>query len=139
MRRVLIMFGLVAASVVTSGQTFHTLTQLPTSGWPTNGGDLYNRRYSPLTQINRDNVAQLKGVWRTSLGGSGLGVKYSGEAQPIVQDGVIYIVTGQNDVFALSVETGAILWSYTAELDQKINVICCGWTSRGVGLGDGRV
>jgi alcohol dehydrogenase (cytochrome c) len=109
------------------------------TSWPTNGGDLYNRRYSPLTQINRENVAQLKGVWRTRLGGSGDGVKYSGEAQPIVQDGVVYIVTGADDVFALSVDTGAILWSYKAQLDDKINVICCGWTSRGVGLGDGRI
>ena len=51
----------------------------PTSGWPTNGGDWYNRRYSPLTQIDRSNVGKLKGVWRTRLGGSGVGTKYSGE------------------------------------------------------------
>ena len=129
----------VGAAVCAVGVGIYAQTNYPTTNWPTNGGDLYNRRFSPLTQINRDNVAQLKGVWRTSLGGSGLGVKYSGEAQPIVQDGVIYIVTGADDVFAMSVDTGAILWSHKAELDEKINVICCGWTSRGVGLGDGRV
>ena len=69
----------------------------PTAGWPTNGGDWYNRRYSPLTQIDRGNVATLKGVWRTHLRGSGLGAQYSGEAQPLVHDGVIYVVTGAND------------------------------------------
>ncbi len=74
--------------------------------WPTNGGNLYNQRYSSLTEINRDNVSGLKGVWQARLGGSGMGPKYSGEAQPIVQDGKIYIITGADDVFALDVETG---------------------------------
>jgi alcohol dehydrogenase (cytochrome c) len=115
------------------------LTALPTGAWLTNGGDVFNRRYSPLRQINRDNVAGLKGVWRTRLGGSGMGDKYSGEAQPIVFDGVIYLSTGADDVFAVSVDTGGILWTYRANLDQSIDVVCCGWTSRGVALGDGRV
>ncbi|MGH9253494.1 MAG: pyrroloquinoline quinone-dependent dehydrogenase [Vicinamibacterales bacterium] len=115
------------------------LTTFPTSGWPTNGGDIYNRRYSPLTQITRDNVAQLKAVWRTRLGGSGLGTKYSGEASPLVHEGVVYVITGADDVFAISVESGEILWTYKANLDEKITVVCCGWTSRGVSLGDGKV
>src|SRR5690606_29220641 len=76
------------------------LIRLPTENWATNGGDLYNRRYSPLTEIHRENVGDLKGVWRARLGGSGVGPQYSGEAQPIVVDGVIYIVTGADDVFA---------------------------------------
>jgi alcohol dehydrogenase (cytochrome c) len=115
------------------------LASSPTTGWLTNGGDWYNRRYSPLDQINRSSVSGLTSVWRTRLNGSGLGVRYSGEAQPIVHEGVAYIVTGANDVFALSVNTGAILWTYEAKLDPSIDVICCGWTSRGVGLGDGKV
>ena len=40
------------------------LTAPPTTSWPTNGGNLYNQRYSPLKAIDRTNVAQLKGVWR---------------------------------------------------------------------------
>ncbi len=115
------------------------LVAAPTAGWPTNGGNWYNQRYSPLTAIDRGNVANLKGVWRTRLGGSGVGTKYSGEAQPIVYDGVVYIVTGADDVFAIGVETGEILWSYEANLDDANDVVCCGWTSRGVGLGDGKV
>jgi alcohol dehydrogenase (cytochrome c) len=115
------------------------LAALPTTGWLTNGGDVFNRRYSPLTQINRGNVAQLTSVWRTHLNGSGMGVRYSGEAQPIVHEGVAYIVTGADDVFALSLDSGQILWTYTAKLDPSIDVVCCGWTSRGVGLGDGRI
>ena len=115
------------------------LVAAPTNGWPTNGGDWYNRRYSPLTQIDRGNVATLKGVWRTHLRGSGLGAQYSGEAQPLVHDGVIYVVTGANDAFAVGVESGEILWEYRANLDPANTSVCCGWTSRGLGLGDGKV
>jgi quinohemoprotein ethanol dehydrogenase len=116
------------------------LTSPPTTDWATNGGDWYNRRYSPLTEIDRDNVARLKGVWRARLDGSGVGPQYSGEAQPIVADGVLYVVTGANDVFAIDVDDGEILWDYRANLDPALgNVICCGWTSRGVGLGDGKI
>ena len=115
------------------------LTVPPTTGWPTNGGNWFNQRYSPLGQIDRDNVADLKAVWRTRLGGSGVGSQYSGEAQPIVYEGVIYLATGADDVFAISVDSGEILWTYQASLDPSIDVICCGWTSRGVGLGDGKI
>jgi quinohemoprotein ethanol dehydrogenase len=115
------------------------LTQPPRDGWPTNGGNVYNQRYSPLTAIDRGNVAQLKGVWRTHLNGSGVGTQYSGAAQPIVHDGRIFIVTGANDVFALDVATGAILWQYASRLDPKISTVCCGWTNRGAGLGEGKL
>ena len=115
------------------------LKRLPTEGWITNGGDLFNRRFSPLTQINRDNVGGMQPVWRTHLNGSGIGPQYSGEAQPIVYDGVIYVITGADDVFALSVDDGTILWIYEAKLDPAIDTICCGWTSRGVAIGDGKI
>ena len=52
---------------------------------------------------------------------------------------MIYVPTGQDDVFAVSVDTGEILWEYKAHLDQTISVVCCGWESRGVALGDGKV
>ncbi len=117
----------------------YDLIEPPTAGWPTAGGSLFNQRYSPLSQINRSNVQDLKAKWRTHLDASGVGPRYSGEAQPIVHDGVIYIVTGADDVFALSVESGRMLWKYEALLDPSIDTVCCGWTSRGVGFGDGRV
>ena len=126
-------------STNSTGTSPERLAAMPTDGWPTNGGNLFNQRYSPLTEINRDNVAELKGVWRARLGGSGVAQKYSGEAQPIVYEGVAYIVTGADDVFAISVETGETLWIYEANLDQSIDVICCGWTSRGVGQGEDKI
>ena len=115
------------------------LTAWPTDSWITNGGNVYNQRYSPLVQINRDNVAALKPRWRTSLNGSGTDSKYSGQAQPLVYAGVIYIPTGANDVFAIDVESGDILWTHEANLDPEITVICCGWMSRGVAMGDGKI
>src|SRR5712692_252151 len=69
--------------------------------WVTNGGNLTNQRYSTLKQIDTTNVKQLKGTWMTRLKGSGFGGKYSFEATPLVKDGIMYVVTGNDDVFAL--------------------------------------
>ncbi|NUT56855.1 MAG: PQQ-binding-like beta-propeller repeat protein, partial [Thermoleophilia bacterium] len=115
------------------------LMQEPKEAWLTNGGTLYNQRYSPLDEIDTGNVGDLKGVWMTDLAGSGVAAKYSAEAQPIVHEGVMYVPTGADDVFAVSVATGKVLWRYQANLDQKISTVCCGWLSRGVALGEGRV
>ena len=115
------------------------LRSLPSRNWITNGGNIYNQRYSTLDQINRDNINDVKAVWRVSLNGSGLGPGYSQQAQALFYEGVIYVVTGDNDVFAVDVETGAFHWIYEADVDFDNAVICCGRLSRGVGLGDGKV
>lgn len=112
---------------------------LPSTQWLKNGGDFYNRNFSSLEQINTDNVDQMVPLWRTHLNGSGLEARYSGEAQPVVHNGVMYLITGADDVFALSVETGEILWSNLADLADDISTICCGWTSRGVALGEDKI
>jgi alcohol dehydrogenase (cytochrome c) len=111
----------------------------PTDSWPTNGGNLYNQRYSPLTEIDASNVARLKGVWRARLRGSGAAPQYSGEGQPVVHDGVAYVSTGANDVFALSIDSGEILWQYTANLPAELPSVCCGWNNRGVALSENKV
>jgi alcohol dehydrogenase (cytochrome c) len=115
------------------------LTAHPTTSWPTNGGNLYNQRYSPLKAINRDNVTQLKGVWRTRLRGSGTQPQYSGFAAPLVYDGVAYVSTGANDVFAVSLDSGEILWQYEAKLDPNITSVCCGWNNKGVAISEDKV
>ena len=115
------------------------LTELPRAGWYTNGGNLYNQRYSPLTAINRENVANLRAEWRASLGGSGMGPRSANQAQPLVYDGVVYIVTGDNDAFAISLDSGAVLWKYTANIDPNVARPCCGWAARGLGMGAGLI
>jgi quinohemoprotein ethanol dehydrogenase len=141
--------ALLAAIAALSAQSTHggehglfgaRLIAPPTTSWPTNGGNLYNQRYSPLAVITRANVAQLKGVWRARLRGSGAAPQYSGFAQPIVYDGAAYVSTGANDVFALSIDTGEILWQYAANLDPAISgAVCCGWNNKGVAVSDDRV
>ena len=115
------------------------LTAPPTADWPTNGGNLYNQRYSPLTSINRSNVAQLKGVWRARLRGSGAAPQYSGFAQPLVYGGVAYVSTGANDVFAVSIDTGEMLWQYSANLPEDLPSVCCGWNNKGVAVSEDKV
>jgi quinohemoprotein ethanol dehydrogenase len=105
--------------------------------WVTNGGNVTNERYSTLKQINTGNVKQLKGAWMTRLNGSGIGGKYSAEATPLVKDGVMYVVTGNDDVFALNAKTGQILWERKSGIDQKITTVCCGWLNRGLAMGEG--
>ena len=115
------------------------LSEEPKDGWLTNGGTLMNQRYSPLDEIDTDNVKDVKGVWMTHLNGSGIAAKYSAEAQPIVHEGTMYVPTGADDVFAVDVASGKVLWEYKAHLEQTISTVCCGWLSRGVAIGDGKV
>jgi alcohol dehydrogenase (cytochrome c) len=105
--------------------------------WVTNGGNLTNQRYSTLKQIDTSNVKQLKGAWMTRLKGSGLGGKYSFEATPLVKDGIMYISTGNDDVFALDAKTGQILWEHWSQISQQISTVCCGWLNRGLAMGEG--
>jgi alcohol dehydrogenase (cytochrome c) len=107
-------------------------------GWLTNGGTLSNQRYSPLQQIDRQNVGRLKALWHINLG-SGLELRHNNQAQPLVYDGVIYIASGQDDVFAISVDSGKVLWEYRSELKEGDAFVCCQWVSRGLALGDGKI
>ena len=133
--------AMAAKSLIKTAPAFSTddLWQTASDDWITNGGSTSNQRYSSLDEINDSNVQNLKGVWLTHLRKSGLAAKYSAESQPLEYQGVIYVPTGQDDVFAVSADTGEILWEYKAHLDQTISVVCCGWESRGVALGEGKV
>src|SRR6201997_672541 len=130
------LFGL--ASTAAADPEIDRLLRSPINkDWVTNGGNLTNQRYSALTQINITNVKQLKGAWMTRLKGSGLGGKYSFEASPLVKDGILYISTGNDDVFALDAKTGQILWEHWSGIGQQISTVCCGWLNRGLAMGEG--
>jgi quinoprotein glucose dehydrogenase len=89
--------------------------------WPYYGHDAGGMRYSPLAQINRQNVSNLKVAWTFHVGdisgGSG-GRKRTGlETTPILVDGTLYLTTGFNRVFALDPETGKQRWVYDPMID----------------------
>ena len=63
--------------------------------------------YSPLEKINTSTVATLKPVWMVDTGESRVH-----EAAPIVNSGVMFVTTPNNQVIALDAKTGAILWRY---------------------------
>jgi quinohemoprotein ethanol dehydrogenase len=71
--------------------------------------------------------------------GSGRGAKYKFEADPLVIDGVMYIPTGNDDIFALDARNGKKIWEYNSDIPQVNDLICCGWDNRGVAAGDGRI
>jgi alcohol dehydrogenase (cytochrome c) len=135
----------VDSGAVPSGTTAPAFTAAQQNAWPTNnwlvnGGNLTNDRYSPLNKINASNVGGLKGVWHAHLNNSGSASKYSAEEQPLAYNGVLYVPTGADDVFAIDQATGDTIWEYKANLSPSLaSVVCCGWDNRGVGLGDGKV
>src|SRR6267142_533429 len=139
----LIVFGLLiiahAPARATDAEIDRLLRSPVGKDWVTNGGNLTNNRYSTLKQIDTANVGKLKGAWMTRLKGSGVGGKYSFEASPLVKDGIMYVVTGNDDVFALNAKTGEIIWEYWSGIDQTISTVCCGWANRGLAMGEGQI
>src|SRR6202163_208560 len=137
----LIVIGLLiiahAAARATDAEIDGLLRSPVGKDWVTNGGNLTNNRYSTLKQIDTANVGKLKGAWMTRLKGSGVGGKYSFEATPLVKDGIMYVVTGNDDVFALNAKTGENQWERWSGIDQQITTVCCGWLNRGLAMGEG--
>jgi alcohol dehydrogenase (cytochrome c) len=88
--------------------------------------------YSPLEQITRGNVTRLQPVWSFSTG-----VTNGHQAPPIVNNGVMFVVTPGNQVIALDAKTGDVLWRYRRPLPE--DVILLHATSRGVALHGNKV
>ncbi len=87
----------------------HNVASFATStDWRTTGGDAGNRRYSPLDQINRDNVQTLRVAWIYHTGDSASQI----QATPIVADGVLYTTTPALAVVALRADSGTLLWRF---------------------------
>ncbi|HUO30345.1 MAG TPA: pyrroloquinoline quinone-dependent dehydrogenase [Bryobacteraceae bacterium] len=86
------------------------------NGWPAYGHDPGGTRYSPLKQVTRANVAQLKVAWTYHTGAlqpeTRLNEKAAFEATPILVDGTLYLSTPFNQVIALDPGTGAEKWKF---------------------------
>jgi quinohemoprotein ethanol dehydrogenase len=111
-----------------------------TVNWQYNGADLANSRYADIDQINPSNVSQLKPAWIFHTGV--FDPNMSMEMTPLVFDGVMYVTTGDDDVFALVATTGKAFWHYSPASDMpKISTlpVCCNNDNRGVAYGGGLV
>jgi quinohemoprotein ethanol dehydrogenase len=129
--------GITPAPEFTSDE----LSEHAGANWITNGGGTSNDRFSTLSEINTENVKELKGDWMTKIGQNATAAKFSAEGQAIEYEGTIYISDGADDVFALDAGNGHRLWTYEPHLppDPLGEVVCCGWDNRGVAIGDGMV
>ncbi|HLJ16006.1 MAG TPA: PQQ-binding-like beta-propeller repeat protein [Bryobacteraceae bacterium] len=90
--------------------------------WPTYAGDLGGRKYSPLKQINRENVDRLHPAWIFHTGDWSDGTRWptrsAFEATPLVVNGIMYVTTPFSRVIALDAETGREIWSFDPRLDR---------------------
>lgn len=100
--------------------------------WVTYGQGHANQRYSRLDQITKQNVSTLRPAWIFQTGVLG-----TFPVNPLVVDGVMYISTPLNHVFAVNALTGEEIWRYTHEISQ--DKLCCGSHNRGVAWGYGRL
>jgi PQQ-dependent dehydrogenase (methanol/ethanol family) len=96
--------------------------------WLHSNGSYAQTRYYPGTQINAGNVAKLKPafVFQTA-------VTESMETAPIVQNGVMFLTTAYNHVYAIDAATGEEYWHYKHKMGP-ITTFCCGPNNRGVAI-----
>jgi PQQ-dependent dehydrogenase (methanol/ethanol family) len=93
------------------------------------------QRFSPLKQINDQNIAQVGLAWYVDLD-----TRRGQEATPIVVDGVMYFTTAWSKVFAVKAATGERLWSYDPKVPPEWAVnACCDVVNRGVAVLRGKV
>jgi alcohol dehydrogenase (cytochrome c) len=96
-------------------------------------GSYEQTRYYPAAQINSENVAKLKPafIFQTE-------VLESMETAPIVIDGIMYLTTSYNHVYAIDAATGKEFWHYKHK-QGPVTTYCCGPNNRGVAILDGQL
>jgi PQQ-dependent dehydrogenase (methanol/ethanol family) len=104
-----------------------------TANWLHTNGDYEQARYYAGKQINTTNVKNLRPafVFQTE-------VVESMETAPIVVDGVMYLTTAYNHVYAADATTGRQFWHYKHKMGP-VTTFCCGPNNRGVAVSDGRL
>jgi alcohol dehydrogenase (cytochrome c) len=92
------------------------------------------QRFSPLTQINKENVGRLVPVWAYSLADL-----QGGEGFPLVKDGIIYVTT-HNATVAVDALSGKQIWRVIHEYPpETLRVVCCGIVNRGAAMYEGMI
>ena len=102
----------------------------PGKEWLNYGRTYKEQRYSPLAEINKNNVNELDLAWSFKFD-TARGM----EATPIMHNGVLYVSTGWSHVHAINARTGAELWHYDAKVPKShLAKTCCGPVNRGVAI-----
>ena len=101
--------------------------------WMAVGRTYDEQRFSPLVQINADNVARLKLAWFADFDSN-----RGQEATPLYIDGVVYLSTAWSRVKAYDARTGALLWAYDPKVPgQFAGHGCCDVVNRGLAAWNG--
>src|SRR6266567_3389155 len=102
-----------------------TKTSSLDSSWPNYGNDPGGMRYSPLSQVNNENVTKLQVAWTFHTGdisdGKGERRRSGFESTPIMVDGTLYVTTPFNRVIALDPETGKQRWAYDPKIELTLD------------------
>ena len=96
-------------------------------------GNYAQTRYYPASQINTDNVKNLRPAWIFQTE-----VVDTMETSPIVVNGIMYVTTAFNHVYALDARTGQQIWHYKHAMGP-VTTYCCGPNNRGVAVAGDRV
>src|SRR5262245_8803963 len=114
-----------------NGDKFREVTSQ--SDWPSYNGEVSGGRYSPLSQINKNNVSRLVPKWLFGLPNTS-----NLQVTPVVADGVMY-VTSANECYALDAGTGRAIWHYLRPRTKGLIGVSAGGANRGVAVGGDRV
>ncbi len=103
--------------------------------WMSHGRTYDEQRFSPLDQVNSENVGELGLAWSYKLD-----VDRGTEATALVVDGVMYTTGAWSIVYALDARTGELLWKYDPEVPRAVaGRGCCGVVNRGVAIWENKL
>jgi quinohemoprotein ethanol dehydrogenase len=109
------------------------------ANWPTVGGDIANTRYSSLESITPENVAKLHLVWQGSFSPKLDASALEEESTSLVNEGVMYMVTPEDNVVAVDAATGEKAWEWKAEVEESEMRTEPPTGVQGLAIGDGMV
>ncbi|MBL4801514.1 MAG: PQQ-dependent dehydrogenase, methanol/ethanol family [Emcibacter sp.] len=103
--------------------------------WPSFGRTYKEDHYSPLTEINDQNLDRLGLAWSFDLP-----VSQSGISAPLAIDGVLYFAVGHSVIHAMEATTGKLLWEYDPKVfDVAGKKMRAGWGVRGIAYSKGKI